>query len=547
MTLPSAQIPSPADVLGPGVDALLEARPTAAPYVDTGRWGDVIVGHRGQFGLARKRLAAEASAARLPFATGEALSDLARSEYDTPRSSGPVEAVGEVVLTRTVVHYVADEESLAAVTTGATDATDEATMVARGNAAAQLLLYHGTRIWSSAAGTGSHSASPPGLPSSPGFVLLGSMTVNCDVANIMKQEINDHFASLVFHPEADTVSPVDVDDAVPSDGAAVYGFNTVSAQNSLLAVVNACYEALTAHMALEATAGTIRAGTTWAVLASPTAVPPVSGAQYAVTQDTPCGTGSQTVTVPVVATRPGAYGNIPAWVIGGPTLRYTTPTLFDTAATLKFSTTVIRAAGGSEGQTDPELRRAAGAAALGSAGPTTTALIAGALRTVGASRTVVRDDYSTGAAVVYPVDPLWAQSDRWNAVVEQTLRDDPWLGWGCKLVMGTVANRVVRLDVTVALRDAAYLADTSDLTDAIQTALRAYFDDRPDWYIWRTSAIKSVVAGADRVRILSCPTTIVRSATGVTIAEPAQPTAGAALTHWVFADNAVSITYTQPA
>jgi hypothetical protein len=540
MTAPPAQIPGPADVIGPGIDALLEVRPSAAPHVDLGRYGDVIAGTRAQFEVARRRLVQETLGARLPYSEGDALTDLAASEYDTPRTTGAVESIGEVVLARTVVHYTDDAANILSVDL----ATDEQSFIDLVNTCVFMLIQHAVKVWNSAQGIGSH-ASTANFPNVPSVTLGGPMSQHIGAANQLKLDINTHLAG-AWHLDADTVNVVTTDDAFASEPIIGFISQTAASRASALAVVNACYTHLVAHMRLQSKAGTIRAGTVWSVLADPTAVPPIVGAQYQVEQDTPVPTGQQSVTVPVLATRTGAFANIPAWAAGGPTPRYTTPTLFDAAATMKLATTSIKAAGGSDGQTDPELRRAAGAAALGSAGPTVPALVAGALRTVGASRTVVREDYTTGAAVVYPVDASWAQSTRWNATVEQILRDT-WLGFGCRLTMGTVQNRIVRIDATVALRDAAYLADTSAITTAIQNAIRAYFDDRVDWYVWRTAALKAVVARADRARISTCPQLIVRDQDGVALTEPAIPSAGSALTHWVFADNAVSITYTQPA
>lgn len=544
------QIPSPADVIGPGIDALLAVRPTAAPHVDTGRYGDIVAGTRAQFEVARKRLVSEVLASRLPFAEGDELTDLAASEYETPRQGGAVEAIGEVILTRSVVHYAADDLTAAEVDV---EATDEASIKAVAYAAAYLLLLHANQIWSPGTGYGSHAASAvwPTLPNYPGNSMMSDHVA---IANLLKTEINAHFLEAVPHPSVDTVNTVTVADAYASNAAVPFASNSVQAQTSVLTLVQACYDAVVAHVALQALAGTIRAGTTWSILTDPTAVPAVPGAQYVAALDTTIATGAPTVTVPIVATRAGASGNVLSWSSGGPTLRYTTPTLFDNGEVLKLATTSIRAAGGSNGQTDSELRRAAGAAPLGRGGPTVPALYAGALRTTGASRTVVLENKRTGAAVVYPVDPSWAQSDAWNATVEQELRtgaadnpDSPWLGFGCKLEIGAVRNKVIRVDLTVALRDAAYTADTSLITATIQRELRAYFDDRRDWYLWRAADIKGIVTSSDRIRVMSCPIVYVRDHKGRTLAAPTIPAGGEALDHFVFADNAVQITYTAPA
>jgi len=103
----------------------------------------------------------------------------------------------------------------------------------------------------------------------------------------------------------------------------------------------------------------------------------------------------------------------------------------------------LRAAGGSNGQGDAELRAAAAANWTGSYGATGGAIIAGTLRSRGVSRTLVMEDDERGETVIYPVDPSWAWSAAWAASVERNVRDG-WLGVGCRLRSGRVLNRVVR-------------------------------------------------------------------------------------------------------
>ena len=90
-------LPSSADVVGAAKARLVAVRPSAAPHIETGRYARPFVGLRGQFLRARARLAEEARAARLPTSEGDALTELASSNFDTLRaSSAPVAAIGIV-------------------------------------------------------------------------------------------------------------------------------------------------------------------------------------------------------------------------------------------------------------------------------------------------------------------------------------------------------------------------------------------------------------------------------------------------------------------
>lgn len=539
MATPPQQIPSTFDVLGPAIDRLVEVRPTVAPHLTTGRYGDLIAGQTGQFRVLRGRLVQEALAARLPFSEGQALTDLAASEYETERVAGALRAVGEATLTRSVVHYRATE----------TQALDPAT---DGDTVDDLLVHvwaqlrdHALDVFSVPTGLGAHVLAAPEPDSVPALdPLTTPMSSWVAYVNYFRDFLNEHFAGETWHKDADVGNVIDVSDAFANDAGAAFDDNSNAAQQSVIAVANACLTAYNAHVLLEAKAGSVRKGTTWVLRADPTAVPVVVGGQYESTIDVPVNVGVQSVTAPVRATRAGAYGNIPAWASGGPTLSVSTPTLFDAQETLSLATTALRAAGGSDGQSDQELVRAASAAARGNAGPTTLALDAGALAGLGASRTVTRDDPSTGTSYVYPVDVAWSQSAAWVAGVVSSLAAG-WQGFGCRIASGTVLNQIVRIELTVVLRETAYLTDTDPVTAAIHVALSAYFDDRPDWYVWRAVSIRAAVARAHRW-VLTCSAATVRDSAGEPLTEPAQPSGAGALTHFTFTDNAVSIAYVGP-
>lgn len=89
-------------MLGPAVDALLAARPRAKRHIYAGRYGDVLHGWAAQAALVRARLAREIVATRLGLSTGQALAELASSEYFAELEPDPQKAIGDVVIRRQV-------------------------------------------------------------------------------------------------------------------------------------------------------------------------------------------------------------------------------------------------------------------------------------------------------------------------------------------------------------------------------------------------------------------------------------------------------------
>ena len=83
---------------------LTSLRPEARRHIHAGRYGDVLDGWRGEISLARRRLAAEARAGRLPLAEGEALVELADSEYWAVLPAEPRKSVGSAILRRQVTN-----------------------------------------------------------------------------------------------------------------------------------------------------------------------------------------------------------------------------------------------------------------------------------------------------------------------------------------------------------------------------------------------------------------------------------------------------------
>ncbi len=97
-----AQTATPDELIGKGIDKLVELRPSALAHVNHGRgvYANIFAGWRAQAALVLRRDADLAKNGRLPFAEGDPLRFLIGSEFDTPAELGPTKAVGQVVLTR---------------------------------------------------------------------------------------------------------------------------------------------------------------------------------------------------------------------------------------------------------------------------------------------------------------------------------------------------------------------------------------------------------------------------------------------------------------
>lgn len=532
-------VPSVADVAGPAKDKLLQIRPTVAPHLEDGHWGDVLVAFEGQIEVSRTRLADEVAATRIS-AEGTALTELCRSEFDTVRLSAPTSAIGEAILNRQVVHFAPMSlPGFSAITLP--DAIDASTAAVLMATFGSYLQAHALSVYSSALGTDSHrNSTSPSIPPLS-FTIMSDYV---SAANDLRDAYNLHLSNLIAHPNADAVNLVNVPDAFASDGTLPFASNTAAAQKSVLRVINALKRAYNAHTGVLAAPGTVKKGTKWIVAADPTGNPPIQGGTYISTVDVTVATGQQTVFVPVQASRSGSASNLAVWDNDHVPSVTLAGALFDSSASLKFTTTTLRAAGGSDGQQDDELRRAAKPRYTGRYGPTAGALAAGSLAPGNVVRFALLEDPNTGTAHAYVADPSWAQSSVLLEQIQQDLTDN-WLGAGCRLSMGPVRNKVVRVEATISLKDAKYAADTSAITMDLQSALKSYFDDRPDWYTFKLSALRGVCSRANR-KILSCNLVVVRDENGLPLAEPGTPTPGGYLTHYWFGDNALTSTYVVP-
>lgn len=309
--------------------------------------------------------------------------------------------------------------------------------------------------------------------------------------------------------------------------------------------------------------GIIPAGIRFRKVANTIASPPVAEAVYTVTNpmvvddaetnapvDNHDGTFTHTqqvLGVGLVCDRPGAHANTPIFLIGGLPLGLPTVQVTDTLFDRTFKVLLAGAATGSDGMSDPALRMLAQANYSGQFAPTDGALVAGLLASTGVEHLAVVEDTVNAITKLFIADVSWGTSGAAMQVVEQRLKDN-WQGFGCQCKVFPVYNQRITVDATVSVTDPKFLSDSTDLADTLGKAVRAYFDDRPDWYTWRTRAIEAAIAGADR-RVLTVQSVVVRNAeTGVSIGQPdakIAPTASFA-THYFLTDNGVRLTLAGP-
>lgn len=302
--------------------------------------------------------------------------------------------------------------------------------------------------------------------------------------------------------------------------------------------------------------GTIPQGNRFALTANDAAKPPLQAAQFTSSEPVYVGpddnatinngdgtfTHEQVVTIPVDATTSGMQANIPVVVGGANAQGSIVDALFDTT----FVLTHINAAGGSTGVDDPWLRIIAASELAGFFGPNNAALIAGAMEVPRVRHMAVALDIDDAIALVFVADAAWAVSSRLATLVTQNIAQN-WQGFGCRFLVRSTFNQLIGVVATVVVDSAQSLTAQADIAANIRTALRSYFDDRPDWYTWRNRSVGSTIAHADK-RIVTCTSFSVNDQNDNALAEPPpklDPTSGFA-THYYLLDNAVRLTFVAP-
>ncbi len=282
--------------------------------------------------------------------------------------------------------------------------------------------------------------------------------------------------------------------------------------------------------------GTIRKGSRFFRPADTSDLQLWPAAQYVAAKDTFVLQGATSITIPIDATRTGPGANRP---LTG-TLATEIEIADDIVDRLAWTVASYEMAGGADDISDEDLQDYAIAFSSGQHGPNVNAAIAGALKS-GAKHAIAVDDPATASLLVYAADASWASSTRWAATIRQGLYDGKFVGFGCRVDVLGATNVVVGADITVRVRSPYFLAETTPLEGSIRKALRAYFDERPDWNLWKSSALRGTVARADR-RLLTCSAVDLKKYDGTLVSEPAS----ASTSHYMLADNAVRVTFLPP-
>ena len=259
-------------------------------------------------------------------------------------------------------------------------------------------------------------------------------------------------------------------------------------------------------------AGLIREGTRFRKRPDAAASPPIKGAVYESTAPvfvpTYSGTVDQVIEVPIRAASAGTDGNVQSWETGAFVLA---DTLFDRNLRVDSG----EAAGGSVQYSTAKLRTLAFALSTGQYGPVSAALVAGALSTPGVSRCVSRGGTRE---TIWIADDSWCSSREFMDNAKKTVQEN-WLGFGCRYEGAAICNVRASIEAGITLRDRRHIASSMDIAEAVRREVKSFFDDRPDFHIWRESTIRAVITRADR-RILSCGSVIVKDVDGKPISEP---------------------------
>jgi hypothetical protein len=304
--------------------------------------------------------------------------------------------------------------------------------------------------------------------------------------------------------------------------------------------------------------GVIPAGAQFHLDADPKASPPIVEATYQTAtttvveslenlalQDNGDGTFThfQFVVLSVTATTSGSGPNVPYFMLEPLRLAKPVDALFDPT----FVVVSFFAAGGFDTLEDETIRKLAQANYLGQFGPTDGALVASALKKNGVQHVAPVLDAANAIAYFFIADESWGCSDAFLGRAQRTIKEDA-CGFGCRTAPGFVQNVRVSVKATVTVEDAANALpriDTSDIVTAVQQKLRAYFDDRPDWYTWRLNSIGGIISKA-HPKILACPMVQVFNVNGLELSEPPaviDPASTPVATHYYLADDAVKLTF----
>jgi hypothetical protein len=161
----------------------------------------------------------------------------------------------------------------------------------------------------------------------------------------------------------------------------------------------------------------------------------------------------------------------------------------------------------------------------------------------GAAHAAVVEDTTLAQSGVLALDVSWATCPSCQAAIQTAAQAE---GFGLRAVVFGGANTFVRVKADITLRKEANTTDTSGVTAALTAAATAYFNTRPDWYTWRTAALRAALSHAHpAIRACTSATVIDAAPTSDPLTEPsATPTFSTGAIHWALAPGAVQVTYT---
>lgn len=514
------------------INAIVALRPESLKHFNEGgRWADLPALWRPQALLLQARLADEVAQKRLSQASGQGLRALASSEFDCRLPVQPQSSLGTAALSRTGVVVRGTTASMTYLGGGVTR-IDGLTGMTQTNVGLPIQTGNTSVKVNNGALTVLSVLSPTSVTvnvtkaGSDGAILVGggvaslidlvtsdvdfSLDTVGEVADISGSGIpanNGSFpvtgaisatAVVIDNPSAATDSPVTwivhpPNGADPNSGKITWSAPTFPA-------------------------GVIKVGTIFTKRANPAAVPlPVTSAQYTVAQTVYIPAGATTTSVLLEASAPGSGSNVPSfdnYATQAPLIAPAAP-LFDPT----FVVTSAFQSGGSDGLPDPVLVAAAKAFALGTHGPNEAALVAGLLSQQSVRHVAAFPAGALPYGQAFIADQSWACADAWVSQVQQAFNSQ-WLGFGCAVRFGTVTNRQIALVAAIALVSTDDLADTADIDLIVRAAAESYFNDRPDWYLWRYGGLQAALTACDP-RIQQCTSvTVSDPVTGLALAEP---------------------------
>lgn len=458
-------IPPTEAIVSQAIAAIVQAQPQAAgPIQNGGKWSAVPAIVRAQTDISLARVAHEVRSARLRFAKGPELRTLSASEFNYSVQPAPQSAIATLVLGRSV-----GKLSAGVIKKGSLfgkPANPNAYPVPQAAATYQSLATVYVPLNATLAIVPCIAVTPGADANVPTFTNTTAELTQLSASFIQPSAVFGNIVPIAVG----SITPLPLNTMLKIPGFGYYRVGDV-------------------------TSGVV----SLAILATTAA----AGGPYAPPQGTLV---------------PSELGLFPA----ASAIQANTP-LFDT------NLTVIDcdASGGAPGITDPGLVAAARANAIGQYGPTDGALIAGVLtqQSIG-HYAFFRATGSVPYAQAYVADPSWASSGlglgsgaSWVDSIAGSVAANQQ-GFGCRVRWGQIVNALTAVSATIYLTSTDALAYTQDIDTHVRAAIRAYFDDRQDWYLFRLKGLASAIRNADP-NIQQVGNVVVSDAvTGQTIAEP---------------------------